>query len=127
MSNYDADVPVARGRRDPHIASMLDAEEAELMEDETSGDVGNEAPEYSLLPGDMIMGKTTLAYKTQLGDAWSTFGAQTHLMQGEGIDEAFDRLAVIVNSGAIAISEDANDRVNEIVQRQNTQRIRGQR
>lgn len=122
MSNYSDDAPVARGRRDPNLASMLDAER-ELVYDEASGDVGNEEAEYALLPGDTIMAKTTLAYKTRMGDAWSTFGAQTHVLDGESVDDAFERLSGITTEGVIELAKSTEQRVAEELNQQPRTRI----
>ena len=73
MSEQLPEVPTRRGRRDPQIASMLEAEG--MMSDEREGPVESGA-DYQLMPGDVIMAKTTLAYRTPVGDGWSTFGAQ---------------------------------------------------
>lgn len=120
MSDYDPNIPVRRGRRDPELAAMLDAEQ--LQEDERDGQAPSDT-EFLLLPGDAIMAKTTLAYRTSMGDAWSTFGAQTHLLEGEDVDDAYERVAAVVNSGVIALGQDAVDRITEIQSSQPTNRI----
>ena len=125
MSNYDDQVPVTRGRRDPNLATMLDAERA-LVQDESSGDVADDGVEFLLLPGDMIMGKTTLGYKTAVGDAWSTFGAQTHLLEGEDIDDGFERLSTVVNASVIELAKDAQQRVVQELDETPRGRIRPQ-
>jgi len=112
MSDFDPQIPTRRGRRDPELAAMIDAES--IMDNDQEGQMAPAGEQYSLLPGDVIMAKTTLAYRTPMGDAWSTFGAQTHLLDNEDIDEAFDRVAAIVNSGVIELGKDAVDRVNEV-------------
>lgn len=121
MSNFP-DVPTRRGRRDPELAAaMLDADRGIEYDDQDS-----QAPsevEFLLLPGDQVMGKTTLAYRTPMGDAWSTFGTQTHIMQGEDADDAYERVAAVVNSGVIALGQDAIDRINEIQSNQPSNRI----
>jgi hypothetical protein len=119
MSNFP-DVPTRRGRRDPELAAMLDA--GRLEQDDQDVEAPSEV-EYSLMPGDSVMAKTTLAYRTPMGDAWSTFGAQTHVMQGEDDEDAFERVAGIVNAGVIALGTDAVERVTEIQSNQPTTRI----
>jgi hypothetical protein len=106
------DIPTRRGRRDPELAAMLDADN--LVDEPHEAQSAPLDTDYQLYPGDVIMGKTTLAYRTPMGDAWSTFGAQTHVMQGEDVDGAFERLSAIVNSGVIELGKDAVDRVNEV-------------
>lgn len=122
MSDYDPNIPTRRGRRDPELQAQLDAEGTMLGDDQNMvGEDQGEAPgvaDYALMPGDVVMAKTTLAYPTATGDAWSTFGAQTHVMQGETVDDTFERLSVIVNSGVIELSKDAVDRVAEEAQPQ---------
>lgn len=112
MSDYDPQIPTRRGRRDPELAAMIDADN--IMGEDQEGGSPEHGGDYQLLPGDVIMAKTTLAYRTPMGDAWSTFGAQTHVMEGEDVDDAFDRVAAIVNSGVIELGKDAVDRVNEV-------------
>lgn len=119
MSNFP-DVPTRRGRRDPELAAMLDA--GRLEQDDQDVEAPSEV-EYSLMPGDSVMAKTTLAYRTPMGDAWSTFGAQTHVMQGEDDEDAFERVAGIVNAGVIALGSDAVERVTELQSNQPTNRI----
>lgn len=99
---------------------MLDA--GRLEQDDQDVEAPSEV-EYSLMPGDSVMAKTTLAYRTPMGDAWSTFGAQTHVMQGEDDEDAFERVAGIVNAGVIALGTDAVERVTEIQSNQPTTRI----
>lgn len=87
----------ARGRRQPELATMLDAEH--MLDDEQEGP--SEPEQYVLLDGDAIMSKITLATQTAFGDAWVTFGVQTRVIAGESEADAFDRLATITTNRVI--------------------------
>lgn len=114
------DPGAARGRRDPSLQSILDAEQ--LMDDET--EQVSDPEEYVLLDGDAIMSKVTLATTTALGDAWITYGVQTRVMQGESEEHAFNRLATITTNRAIdevqaveaTVAELAAERAEELRQ-----------
>lgn len=86
---FNPEEAATRGRRDPELASLLDAEQ--LGDDETEG--VHEPEEYLLLDGDALMSKITLGPDVTGYDAWVTFGAQTRVMKGEKEEQAFDRLA----------------------------------
>ena len=109
-----------RGRRDPELQGLLDAEQ--LMDDESDG--VNDPEEYVLLDGDSLMSKITLETETAMGNAWVTFGVQTRVMQGETEEHAFNRLATITNSRAVhqlqavdeTMAEVARERAEELRQ-----------
>lgn len=101
-----------RGRRDPSLTSMLDAEDL-------AGDHEDQDPtEYTLVAGDIVMAKVTLAGPTALGDGWYTYGVQTRVVDGETEDQTFERVAAITNSRVIDLAEDAFHRVEDVVEAQ---------
>lgn len=113
MSNTDlfdpSDVPVARGRRDPELQSRLEAED--MMPDPGDPDQSW----ASLAPGDSVIAKVSISAPTALGEAWFTYGATTHLFDGESEDEAFSRLSDVVNTRVIDLASEATGRVNDLV------------
>lgn len=109
-----------RGRRDPQLTSMIEA--ADLASDHEDQD----PTEYSLVAGDIIMAKVTLAGPTTMGDGWYTYGVQTRLIDGETEADAFERVATITNARVIDLAEDAFNRVEDVVEAQR-QEIRSRR
>lgn len=107
--------PTRRGRRDPDLQLQLESDHMGF-DPRDSGDEPDEG-NYSLLPGDRIMGKTSIMYRTPLGEAWSTFGAQTIIQDDEDVDAAFTRLSETVNSAVFELADDAVNKANETVAR----------
>lgn len=103
--------PVTRGRRNPELALELNTRS--MMATENEQDVDED---FTLLAGDTILGKTSIQYHTTLGEAWSTFGVQTRILDGESVEEAYGRLVAATNEGVIAIADDAVDQVNAMVE-----------
>lgn len=101
------DIPVVRGRRDPELASRLEAE--------TIADDPGEAEQswMGLMEGDSIIAKVSLSAPTALGEAWFTYGSTTHVMPGESEQDAFERLADVVNTRVIDLASDSIERVNQ--------------
>jgi hypothetical protein len=102
----DSVAPVARGRRDPELAFALEAENG-------LGDAGedNEVEVIGLLPGDGIIAKVTISHKTDVGDGWFTYGVQTRVHETENEEEAFMRVADVVNTRVIDLASDMLDRI----------------
>lgn len=103
--------PVARGRRDPELAMMLQAE-SDLNNDQG----GYDETFIGLAPGDTIMAKVTIAAQSPLGDAWYTYASQTHIQMGETEEDGYMRLAEVVNGRVLDLASDSIDRINEVVQ-----------
>lgn len=101
-----------RGRRDPELQHMMDAED--LVEDHENQDM----TEYALVSGDIILAKVTLAGPTELGDGWYTYGVQSRVQDGESEVQAFERIAAITNNRVIDLATDAYERVSDLVEAQ---------
>lgn len=115
ITNNPQAAPVARGRRDPELRSQLEAEtdSDQLLE---PGDADQAF--YGLVPGDAVVAKVSIAGQTAMGEAWFTYGGTTHLLEGESEEEAFLRLADVVNTRVIDLARDATTRVNGLVEEQ---------
>lgn len=107
-----SDGPARRGRRDPQLQDVLDAEGA-------VGDHGDADPtEYALVAGDIILAKVTIAGPTEIGDSWITYGVQSRVIDGESEGAAFDRVATITNERVFALAEDVAQRAALVVETQ---------
>lgn len=103
---YEADLPNRRGVRDPELQSRLAA-------DDMLADPGDEDSHDVLEAGDRCIAKVSLCIPTQYGEAWFTYGAETKVFDGELEEEAFGRLATVVNSRVLDLANDALVKVNE--------------
>lgn len=107
-----ADAPVARGRRDPNL-------QIALQNDAMLVDAGESEPEQTfigLATGDVVMAKVTHAVtRTDGGDSWYSYGVQTHILDGENEEDAYMRVATIVNERVLDLGDDADNRIAELM------------
>lgn len=108
---FNEENPVTRGRRDPEIAAMLDAEN-DLNE---SNDPNEQDMVYvGLFPGDTTMVKVTLFAKTPLGDAWFTAGTQSRVADGELAEDAFDRVTDVITAEVMKFGDKQLDVIDTV-------------
>jgi hypothetical protein len=95
------EVPVRRGRRNPQIEAAM------LADDDPSADAGTPADQsyIGLSAGDTVFGKITRANRNQVGETWTTFGAQAQVLEGETFPDTFARIADVIIEGVGALEE----------------------
>lgn len=108
---FNEENPVTRGRRDPEIAAMLEAEN-DLNQ---PGDPNEQDTVYiGLFPGDMTMVKVTLFAKTPMGDAWFTAGTQSRVADGETAEDAFDRVTDVITAEVMKFGDKQLDVITTV-------------
>jgi hypothetical protein len=107
-----SNIPTARGRRDPQIQAALLEDDDPMADANEPSDVSY----YGLVPGDTVMAKTTFASNTRYGDVWHTYGAQSRVLDGEPEENAFARVAEVVNTRVLDLAGDFVDRIEERAQ-----------
>lgn len=119
-----SDAPVARGRRDPELMRALEQED--LLGDAGEGE--NAAQTFiGLAPGDVVMAKVTHAVtRRDGGDSWFSYGVQSRVLDHETEEDAYMRVASVVNTRVLDLGDDAEQRIDEIIAA-NNERARIQR
>lgn len=120
---FNDENPVTRGRRNPEISAMLEAESE--MRDTDQHDE-SDMIYVGLFPGDVVLGKVTIFAKTQLGDAWFTSGTQSHVADGETSDAAFERVRDVITTEVVKLGTKQME-VIESIQEQEPEAPRTQR
>lgn len=119
---FNDENPTTRGRRDPEISALLDAEEA--MRD--AGDEGDDDTVYlGLFPGDPVIVKVTLFAKTQLGDAWFTAGTQSRVADGETSQGAFERITDVIAEEVMKFGQKQIDSIDSFQEDLTPPQVRG--
>lgn len=117
MSEHLPDVPVRRGRRDPELEAILEAEE----DNDSSSFQGG--AEVSLLDeGNMVMARVTLQHPTAVGDGWFTFGTAGAVRPGETEQEAAGRLYDMVTESVYGLIDGVTETVEAAVSEQKAQK-----
>lgn len=110
MSIHEPAVPARRGRRDPELEAILDAEEG-------GPDFENEAADV-FVDGDRLTCKVTLQHPTEVGDGWFTFGRSTSVAPGSDVEEVAAGLREAVAMETYLLIDQITGQVAEAVQEQ---------
>ena len=105
--------PARRGRRDQNIANAMIADQPAPQFVEGDPDNGEV---QMLLHGDTVMAKVTHTVPFDGKDSWFTYGVQTHIQAGESEEDAFIRVATVVNQRVLDMAANAEDAVLELQQ-----------
>ncbi|HEY5787689.1 MAG TPA: hypothetical protein VIT65_23235 [Microlunatus sp.] len=115
MPDQSLERPTTRGRRRPEIAeAMLTDDAADTDTSDYGADASNEQTYVGLAEGDTLVAKVAFNGQTDLGEAWFTLGATTRVFEGEGYEDAIDRLRDVVNGKVIELGGDLIDRIDEL-------------
>lgn len=102
-----------RGRRDPQLESMLEAEVDEYSH-ESSSDLISE--------GDRVLCRVTMEHPTAVGSGWFTYGISTEVRPGEEEQDVADRIYAATTERLYGLIEGVTTTVEEAAQEQREQR-----
>lgn len=107
------DTPNRRGRRKPELLAQEVDEQPEMAMDSAVDDAGQPQPEDMplLLPGDIVLAKSSIEMTVGGAESWFTYGVQTRIQPDEDEERAFGRVAAVVNTRVIDLAADAEDQI----------------
>lgn len=122
------DTPNRRGRRNPALLAQEEqTEQPDVAMDMALDDAGQAQPDDPplLLPGDIVLAKSSIEMTVGGAESWFTYGVQTRIQPGEDEERAFGRVAAVVNTRVIDLAADAEDQIEqEAVRRREEERNR---
>lgn len=122
MPEGQGDPPVRRGRRRPELIEQM-AEPDELpeveMDDAQLGDAGISEPDELpvLLPGDIVLAKSSVSLDINGQEAWFTYGVQTRVQPGEDEENTFMRVGAVVNTRVLDLAAAAEEEIGREIER----------